>query len=538
IPFDIYFYNDGNNGIGNVPLYDATVVDLLPENTTFDRADLNYDGPELVPGAEGPITPTTIGDPMNRTLSFDIPFVDNGGWNEARLRIWVNVPYTIPLGTRLTNAVTISHGSDSASDSETVEVTSNYVDPFVDKEPSKDRNDNVILPGPGQDYTYWIYYGNRSMLADAMDIILTDTLPHSVTLVSASATPYLTGPVTSVLPDGRAQLTWVPVFEPGTTLRMPVPPGWEGQIALVVHIDEDVQPGTKLVNRVAITYSGVYTPSTLADDTDVVTVEVVSDLAMSQKLVDNPTPDAGGSVEYTLAINNTSLTNTISFTVSDVLPPSLSYLDHYTPARGSVTTGPDSILWMGEVSPTSGVTLTFRAAITDVAYAGQSIRNTAHISGGGVYLERWRDVTVARGVFDGSSKTPSAAGDVVSGGLLTYTITARNDGSTSRVITITDSLPPAVTLVGGSFNATTGTAVLPPGNLRAFTWTISVDGMSSESLSFQVTVTDGLSTGVTIENVAYLDDGFAPEPLPLTAIVTVGESPGSTIYLPLVLRNY
>ncbi|MCP4542226.1 MAG: DUF11 domain-containing protein [Chloroflexi bacterium] len=539
IPFDIYFYNDGDDdGTGNVPLYAATLVDLLPENTTFDHADIDYDGPELVLGVEGPITPTSVDGPMSRTLTFDIPFVDNGWWNEARIRIWINVPYSVPLGTRLTNVVTISHGSDRASDSETVEISSNYVDPFVDKEPSKDAAENVIMPGPGQDYTYWIYYGNRSMLVEAMDIILTDTLPYSVTLVSASATPYLTGPVSSILADGRTQLTWYPVFESDSTLRMPVPPGWEGQIALVVHIDENVPAGTNLVNQVAITYSGVYTPSTLVDDTDVVTVEVISDLGQSQKLVDNPAPGAGESVEYTLAISNTSLTNTINFTVSDVLPTSLSYLGHNTPAEGTVTIGPNSILWMGKVSPTSKVTLAFRAAITDVAFAGQSIRNTAYISSNNIHLERWRNIVVARGVLDDSSKTVSAAAAIASGDTITYTITARNDGSTSRAITITDSLPPAVTLIDSSFNSTAGTAVLPPGNIRAFTWTISVDGMSSESLSFQVTVTDGLTTGVTITNVAYLDDGFAPTPLSLVGTFTIGKLPGNSIYLPLVLRNY
>jgi uncharacterized repeat protein (TIGR01451 family) len=538
IPFDIYFYNDGYDRMGNVPLYDATIVDLLAENTTFDHADLYYDGPELTPDAEGPLTPTISG-PLSRTLTFAIPFVDNGWWNEALLRIWVYVPQATPIGTQLTNIVTISHGSDSASDSETVEVVSNYVDPFVDKEPSFDNQGNVIRPVPGRDYTYWIYYGNRSMAADATDVIVTDTLPYSVTLVSVSAAQYLSGPVSSVLPDGRVQLTWYPSLDPDSAAQVPIPPGWTGQIALVVHVDERVPRGTVLVNQVTITYTGMYIPATRVDDTDVVTLEVASDLEGSRKLVDDPTPDAGDEIQYTIVVSNVHLTRTISFTVSDALPAGLlAYTGHDTPTTGIVLADPDSLLWLGEVGPTDQVTLAFRASIADVAYAGQRIRNTMYITGGDIYLERWCDIVVARGVFDGSRKAVSAAAAIGSGDSITYTITARNDGSTSRVVTVTDSLPPSVTLVSGSFNPTTGTAVLPPGDNRAFTWTISVDGMSSESLNFQVTVTDGLTTGVTITNVAYLDDGFAPVPLPLVAAFTIGKLPGSIVYLPLVLRNY
>ena len=312
-----------------------------------------------------------------------------------------------------------------------------------------------------------------------------------------------------------------------------------GQIALVVRIDEDARPGTKLVNHIVITYSDTYTPSTTADDTDVVTIEVASDLERSQKLVGDPTPDAGESVEYTLVVSNTSLANTISFTVSDVLPMGLAYLDHYTPANGVVTTGANALLWTGEVSPTSEVTLTFRAAITDTAYVGQVIRNTATISGGGIRLRRWSDITIAHGVFDNSIKDISAAGKIASGDTITYTIIAHNDGSTSRVVTVTDSLPPSVTLISSSFYPPTGSTVLPPGAApRAFTWTVNVDGKSSERLDFQVTVTERLSIGVTITNVAYLDDGLPHNPLPLAAAFTIGKRPGNWVYMPLVFRDY
>jgi hypothetical protein len=109
-----------------------------------------------------------------------------------------------------------------------------------------------------------------------------------------------------------------------------------------------------------------------------------------------------------------------------------------------------------------------------------------------------------------------------------------NEGSTDRTVTVTDSLPPSVTLVSGSFSPTTGTVVLPASPARVLTWTINVPAMGNEQLDFQVTVTDGLTTGVTITNVAYLDDGLPHMPLAMPESFTIGRLP--TIYLPSVLR--
>jgi hypothetical protein len=64
-----------------------------------------------------------------------------------------------------------------------------------------------------------------------------------------------------------------------------------------------------------------------------------------------------------------------------------------------------------------------------------------------------------------------------------------------------------------------------------------VAGGASEWLDFQVSVTEGLTVGVTITNVAYLDDGLPHDPLPLVAEFTIGEQPGYGLYLPIVMRN-
>ena len=523
IPYYIYFYNDGREGhAGNGLLYDVNIVDLLPENTTFAKAELHYHGPDW--GTEGAITPT-IGGPISRTLVFTVSVVDNGSWNYAYLRLWVNIPQTTPIGTRLTNTVTISDGVSSDSDVEVVEIASNYVDPFVDKEPSKDEQGNVIPPEPGKDYTYWILYGNRNMITHATDVVITETLPASVTLVSASAGRYLTGPVTSTLPSGIVQITWYTDGVPG------IPPGGLGRVAVVVHVGRDVARGTELANQVVISYSGEFSPSTTVDDTDVVTVEVISEIYGSRKLVDDEHPNAGDTVEYTIVISNASVTDTVAFTVSDALPAALAYVSHSAPSAGSVAVGDNSILWTGQILSDSEETLTFRATVTEAAHIGQSIENTAYITGGTTSIVRSAEVTVAQGVFGSSSKT-AGNDEAASGDSLDYTIVVTNNGSVGRVVTVTDSLPPSVTLVAGSFDPPAG--VVSDG--ATFTWTVSVAAMDSERLDFQVTVAGGLDDGAVIENVAYLDDGYGHDPISLSAAVTINNT--RTVYLPLVFKSW
>lgn len=379
IPFDIFYYNDGRQGhIGNVPI-SATLVDTLPAGVTFDRATLtgDYNGPQITP---------VIGGPDNRTLTFNDLTADNGDWNERRIRLWVTVPQSTPVGSLLTNTVTLQGGGDSDSDEEVLEVASNFADPFVDKAPSRDDQGNLISPEPGLDYTYWITYGNRSVLTGAENFAITDTLPASVTLVSASPGQYLTGPFTSTA-GGITTVSW---------FTDTLPRGATGQVLIIVRVDDNLPPGAPLVNQVSITYTNDFSPSNELDDTDVLTTETASQINASAKQVNNPTPAAGATVEYTIRVDNVGPAT--PFTVTDVLPPGLVFVSHDPPSTGvaAFNAGARTLSWTGGVVAENGqASLTFRAAITDTAQAGQAIPNTANISIPGVSINRTVNVTVA-----------------------------------------------------------------------------------------------------------------------------------------------
>jgi uncharacterized repeat protein (TIGR01451 family) len=518
IPFDIYFYNNGNN-----PLDPVEIVDLIPEGTAFYEARLWYRGPALTP--EGPITPL-IGAPDGRTLTFTLP-ADNGSWNDAHIRLWVTVPQTMPVGTRLTNTVDIAGAGSTDDDSAWVEIGANYVDPFVEKGLPRDAYGNVILPEPGKDYTYWITYGNRSVLTDATDFSIIDTLPAPVSLVSASTARYLTGPFTSTV-SGQTVVEWTT-----DTLRA----GQMGRAVIVIHVPKGLPGGTVLTNQISVDYTGSFTPSTTVDDTDVVTVEVASDIVGSRKAVDNPTAVAGSIIEYTLAVSNTGLLT--PFNVIDSLPPELSYVAHDPPSTGIVTVSPDDTLtWSGNVGAHEEVTLRFRARVTTTAQLGQIIRNTASIEAGGgqVRVLRWVDILIMGGTFGNSAKGASPQ-QVPGGGQVTYVITATNTGTAGEAITVTDSIPLSTSLVSGSFNPSAGNVAISDDN-RVFTWTPTVAAEDNETLNFRVTVMEGITNGVKVNNIAYLDVAGTAV-IPLTATVTISNSAvaGGGIFLPVILKQ-
>ena len=518
IPFDIYYYNDGRDGhIGNVPV-SATLVDVIPENTIFDRATTGvaYNSPQ--------ITPDSISGPMSRTLTFNNVDVDNGWWNEDGIRIWVIVPITTPIDTLLTNTVAISDGISQDTDTEMVKVISNYVDPFIDKGPSVDLNGEIIMPEPGKDYTYWITYGNRSVLTDAIDYIISDTLPASVTLVSASPGRYLTGPFTSTV-GGKTIISWyTPTLEAGIM----------DQLLIIVHVGSDVPQGTELANTIVMTYTGDFTPSTTMDDTDILTLEVASDINGSAKQVDNPNPTAGQVVEYTIVVSYTGGTPNTAFTVTDSLAPELIDVSLGAPSNGTASLNAGVISWNGNIDPNDQATLTFTAKITEAGQLGDVIWNTANIAiDGGSNVNRQVKVILAEGIFGGSSKTASPS-TVAGGGQVNYTIVVANSGSASTPITVTDSLPLSITFPS-SFNYSSGSVISSPVS-RVFTWTTNVGVGSNENLSFQVTVTDAVTDGNTIENVAYLDTG-SPPLIPLSATVTINSAATGDIYLPIILKQ-
>ena len=204
--------------------------------------------------------------------------------------------------------------------------------------------------------------------------------------------------------------------------------------------------------------------------------------------------------------------------------------------RASLNAG--VISWNGDIAPNPNdqETLTFTARITEAGQLGDVIWNTANITiDGGSNVNRQVKVTLAGGIFS-ASKTANP-GTVISGSQVNYTIAVANSGSANKSITVTDSLPLSVTLVNGinSFSPASENVTLS-GDERVFTWTTIVSAGNNKTLSFQVTVTDAVTDGNTIENVAYLDTG-SPPLISLPATITVNSAAAGDIYLPIIFKQ-
>ncbi|HVF20878.1 MAG TPA: DUF5979 domain-containing protein [Mycobacteriales bacterium] len=98
------------------------------------------------------------------------------------------------------------------------------------------------------------------------------------------------------------------------------------------------------------------------------------------------------------------------------------------------------------------------------------------------------------------SSVPPLGTAVTDGDEITYTLTYANTGNTPAEVAISDEIPDGTTLVAGS----AGDAVIT-GDL--LTWTLTIPAGGTGSVSFAVTVNEGLADPFTIRNVALLHEG-------------------------------
>jgi uncharacterized repeat protein (TIGR01451 family) len=136
-------------------------------------------------------------------------------------------------------------------------------------------------------------------------------------------------------------------------------------------------------------------------------------------------------------------------------------------------------------------------------------------------------------VDDVSFSYSEPADDTPLGGVVTYTIAIKNDGTAlASGVTLTDTLPPGVTLGTGII---TGSVVFPaPDTLTWGPWDVGID--ESYTICFTAVVTDSQAfAGRTITNTVDYTSIDAGGGLAEAAFTIAGQE-GHYIYLPLVMR--
>jgi uncharacterized repeat protein (TIGR01451 family) len=371
-------------------------------------------------------------------------------------------------GTQIVNTALLSDTSgQTVTDTVSTPVSSSHALAV-----SKSATPTVVIAG--QALTYTIYYtvtGNQP----APNVVLTDTLPSSVTLVSCAPACTISGGV----------LTW----SLGT-----LSPVTSGQVLVVVLVNADVPTGTLLLNSTAIGDSSGLT------DTDQVTTPVQELANVRLRKFATPSPVAAGALlTYTLAITNDGPSVARDVIVTDALPSEVVYVGA-TPAPALIS---GSLLsWtLGALQPGQSAHITVTVQVSAALPAGALITNTAVVTTstpGDDPADNPDTVTTPVTTTAEIALTKqSNVSQTVRSGWVTYTLLITNYGpSVAQNVIVTDALPVGLVYQGATPSPTTisgNTLVWALGNLAV-----------SQSVAITITtrVSSSVALGVPLTNTA------------------------------------
>jgi uncharacterized repeat protein (TIGR01451 family) len=219
----------------------------------------------------------------------------------------------------------------------------------------------------GGSFTYTITVTNDGP-STATNVQVTDRLP-AITEVLVNAPSITTSQGSTTYSAATPSVVWtVGTLAPNTSATLTIPAtrltaNYTVNLAEITASDQsdpDSTPGNNVVGE---------------DDQASVTVPSQSvDLAVT-KSVDNPTPNVGQTVTFTIAVTNTSTSFTATGVgISDVLPAGLTYQSS-TASQGTYTNG-TGVWGVGSLNTGTTATLTITATVN----AAGTITNTAQLS--------------------------------------------------------------------------------------------------------------------------------------------------------------
>ncbi len=258
----------------------------------------------------------------------------------------------------------------AANDTSSVAVTVASTDLQVTKDV-----DN-IAPNEGDPVVYTVTLGNSGP-NDATGVQVTDLLPAGVTL--AGSTP------SQGTYEDVSGLWNVGLLTNGATATL----------TLNATVDTGTA-GSVITNTAAITTASLADPEP-ANNTASATLTVSSTDLQVSKIVDEATPSVGGTIVYTISLDNVGPNIATGVVLQDVLPGGLT-LKTITASQGFYD--PADGLWTVGTVPVGNTALLILTATVDASAAGRNIINEASI------------VTVDQADLDAANNVAAAAIDV------------------------------------------------------------------------------------------------------------------------------
>jgi uncharacterized repeat protein (TIGR01451 family) len=298
-------------------------------------------------------------------------------------------------------------------------------------------------------------------------------------------------------------------------IRFDAPPGTETTVILTVTVDSPLETPATIVNTAYITDD---TDTMFTVDA---TTEITSPLSAAKFSVPG-TAEAGAVASWWFRVENLSGLTTTA-TLTDVLPAAVDWITmtDVVTTTGSAGYASGVFTWTGDVGGEAVEWVVFPVTVHLGLDNGTLITNEAQIDdGAGTMLIASAVMTVSSEVDLASSGKGASDLSPVPNETITYTINVSNTGNMDAVgIMVTDAVPADMSYVEGSASdggTSDGTML---------TWSgVAVAAGESEDLTFQATVNDGVAAGTEISNIAWISQSTLSDPVTTAPVViTVGE---------------
>jgi uncharacterized repeat protein (TIGR01451 family) len=195
---------------------------------------------------------------------------------------------------------------------------------------------------------------------------------------------------------------------------------------------------------------------------------LVNSLCPSSKKVNKVMAPPGEVLTYTIALHNLGDTDFAGVSLADPIPAHAIYVPESVSGGASFSEETDQIEWSGTVAADTSVTFTYQVMLDDPLLGGTTIANVAAVNDGQGTSFTKKAATRVQAANLGTSNKEVDKTEVLSGEVVSYTITLSNTGTVDAVsASLVDLLPANVTYVPDS---ATGGAVYDP-VLHRIEWT-------------------------------------------------------------------
>jgi uncharacterized repeat protein (TIGR01451 family) len=349
-------------------LTDVTILDTLPPEVTFVRADGDSDYGQY--------------DNRSHTYLWTNPPLDKGP--TTCLNLVARVKPEIVAGTTIRNDVTIDTAQTPPTTTAVQGVTTVVVEPYSQLNVSKsvlssdamDEATGAMYARRGGYLTYRISYDNRANTRAVSNVTIVDTLPREVTFIPTGDTQ-----VDSGYNESLHTYTWsLPSLAAEAS----------GDVELVVQVDRTLVGGSTITNSVTID-----SDETTATTATAAVQALYEPLGLTKRVKSGATEDpsapgqflvkAGDDITYEICITNTSSTHTATnISIVDALPPHTSLVSaggpdsmvrHYDEATGTYT-------WLyGSLAPRGPDCLDLVLHVDEQTAPGTRLTNSATVTG-------------------------------------------------------------------------------------------------------------------------------------------------------------